>query len=153
MRRIALVLLLASGAALAEGHGVTVVNHSSEAIRRIQIAPAGATSPGENRLRSQLPPNAEARITYSTGCRADVRVGFEGGRTEDFPGIDACTDPRLTTGGGVQSSATIGPERPAPTRSASGHGTPAKAMAPVIAPVVVPPWTGRSITKRFGGMD
>jgi hypothetical protein len=79
--RALLALLLVPFAAFAEGRGVTVVNGTGETLRKIQIAPAGSGSPGENRLRSYLPPHAQAVIGYSTGCRVDVRLGFEGGRT------------------------------------------------------------------------
>ena len=139
------------GAAWADSHAVTVVNRTSETIRRVQIAPAGAASFGENRLRSSLPANAEARITYSTGCPVDVRLGFEGGRTEEHLALDACTDPRVVTGEGGSRPAAAPPGGSRP-RGAAASRTATPAHAPAIAPVVVPPWTGRSITRRFGGM-
>ena len=152
----ALTLLLAAlplgvallpGAAWAQAHAITVVNQAGATVRSIQIGPAGAGSFGANRLRSQLPPNAEARIGYSTGCPADLRLGFDDGRVEDHLGLDACSDPRVLTG----SSAAAGA---APRRAAAAVPTQAVA-APVVraAPVAVPPWSGRSITKRFGGLD
>ena len=168
---LCLVLLLPV-AALAEGHGVTVVNRSSDTIRRIQISPAGAASAGENRLRSQLPPNAEAHIGFSSGCRADVRIGYDGGRTEQFLDQDACGAARVTAGQGAPGPATSGPATPGQSTSSTstsgqtgsatasagaagsrqGHkGRQSAAVKPEL--VVVPPWTGRSITKRFGGMD
>ncbi len=146
-----LLALLLPGAALAEGRGVTVVNRSGEVVRRILISPAGAASPGENRLRSQLPPNAEARIGYSTGCKVDVRIGYESGRAEEFLDQDACTDLRVTAGQGAAAAATA-PSRPVADTPSRGKAEASKPPAP-IAHVVVPPWTGRSITKRFGGMD
>ena len=85
--------------AWAEAHAITVVNHTAGTLRSIQVAPAGAASFGANRLRSQLPPNTEARIGYSTGCPADLRLGFDDGRIEDHLGLDACSDPRVLTGG------------------------------------------------------
>lgn len=135
------------GTAWAEAHVVTVVNHAAGTIRSIQIAPAGAVSFGANRLRSLLPPNAEARIGYSAGCPADLRLGFDDGRIEDHLGLDTCSDPRVLTGSGAPVAASAGPSRAA----ASRH----QVAAPVarIVPVEVPPWSGRSITKRFGGLD
>lgn len=98
----AIIILLAGlplGVALlpstvrAETHGSTVMNRSGDTLRSIQIAPAGATSYGVNRLRSQLPPGAEARISYSAGCPVDLRLGFDGGRVEDRRDLDACAQP------------------------------------------------------------
>ena len=147
-----LASLLQPGAALAEGRGVTVVNGGSDTVREIRIAPAGAASPGENRLRSQLPPRAQARIGYSSGCRVDVRLGFDGGRTEQFLDQDACADLRITAGAGAP-----GGPMPSAGHAAASHaaakkpGKDSKAFTP--AAVEVPPWTGRSITKKFGGMN
>ncbi len=139
-------IALLPGAAWAEAHAITVVNHAGVTIRSIQIGPAGAGSLGANRLRSQLPPNAEARIGYSSGCPADLRLGFDDGRTEDHLGLDACSDPHVLTG----SSAAVAAS-PAPSRAAA----PKHQAVPVARaePVTVPPWSGRSITKRFGGLD
>lgn len=152
----ALIFLLAAfplgmplmpGAAWAEAHAITVVNHAGATIRSIQVGPAGGGSFGANRLRSQLPPNAEARIGYSTGCPADLRLGFDDGRVEDHLGLDVCSDPRVLTG---SSTPTPGV---APRRAAAPK--PQAVAVPVAraAPVTVPPWSGRSITKRFGGLD
>ena len=151
----ALTLLLAAplgiallpGAAWAEAHAITVVNHAGTTIRSIQIGPAGAGSFGANRLRSQLPANAEARIGYSMGCPADLRLGFEDGRTEDHLGLDACSDPHVLTGSTVATASAAPSRAAAPKRQA--------AAVPVVrtAPVTVPPWSGHSITKRFGGLD
>lgn len=152
----ALIVLLAvlplglalPAAAWAEAHAVTVVNHAAGTIRSIQIAPAGTASFGANRLRSLLPPNTEARIGYSAGCPADLRLGFDDGRIEDHPGLDACSDPRvLTGGGGVPVAASAMPGRAAASRHQAAVPTAR------IVPVEVPPWSGRSITKRFGGLD
>ena len=140
-------IALLPGASWAEAHAVTVVNHAGATIRSIQIGPAGAGSLGANRLRSQLPPNAEARIGYSTGCPADLRLGFDDGRIEDHLGLGVCSDPRVLTG---SSAAAPGA---APRRAAAPK--PQAVAVPVAreAPVTVPPWSGRSITKRFGGLD
>ena len=151
----ALTLLLAAfplgvallpGAAWAEAHAITVVNHAGATIRSIQIGPAGAGSFGANRLRSQLPPNAEARIGYSVGCPADLRLGFDDGRVEDHLGLDACSDPRVLSGGAATAGA-------APRRAAVPKHEAAAVPVARAAPVTVPPWSGRSITKRFGGLD
>lgn len=150
MVRIAiLALLLAPGAAAAGS--VTVRNGGAETVSGIHMSAAGSGSVGENRMRSQLPPGAEARITYSTGCRADVRIAFSSGRTEDHAGLDVCTDPRITTG-------QNGVAGPAMTATPVLAGSPPKATSqpapiPAKAAAVVPPWTGKSITKRFGGLD
>lgn len=133
--------------ARAESHAVTIVNSSAETIRRIEI---GTT---DNRLRSTLPPGAQAPVTYSTGCQADVRLAYDSGRTEAFPAVDVCSNPRIVTGQGVvgvgpapssASATTLANAKPGATSIA----TPLKAPPPV-----VPPWTGKSITKRFGGME
>ena len=149
-----MLAVLAAGPALADSHSVTVMNSGIETIRRIEIG-AG----GDNRLRGQVPPGAQARITYSTGCQADVRIGYDSGRSESFTGVDVCSDPRIATGQGVlggagvlsSSGAAASPGRAAPAGKAGAKTAstlPAKAPPPV-----VPPWTGKSITKRFGGMD
>ena len=142
--------------ARAQSRGVTVLNAGGEAIRSIQIGPTGG---GENRLRSTLPPGAQARIGYGSGaCTATVRLGYESGRTEDHP-VDACADARVVAGqgqAGPSGAATIATP-PALTSSP----TPAKASGkadtiPTVAkvpPPPVPPWTGKSITKKFGGLD
>lgn len=135
------------GIAWAEAHAITVVNHAAGTIRSIQIAPAGAASFGANRLRSQLPPNAAARIGYSTGCPADLRLGFDDGRIEDHLDLDACSDPQVLTGSSAPVAAGATPGR----ASVSKHQVAAPAMR--TAPVEVPPWSGHSITKRFGGLD
>ena len=152
MRALPLLLAVPLGIALlpdaarAEAHAITVVNHAGAAIRSIQIGPAGAGSLGANRLRSQLPPDAEARIGYSAGCPADVRLGFDDGRTEDHPGLDACSDPHVLTG----SSAAVGA---GPGRAAKPKRQAAAVPSARAAPATVPPWSGHSITKRFGGLD
>ena len=133
--------------AWAETHGITVVNHSGDTIRSIQIAPAGAASFGTNRLRSQLPPSAEARISYSAGCPVDLRLGFDGGRVEDHRDLDACANPHVLTGSSAPGAASSAPVH-TPAAKHKGAATLARA-----APVTVPPWAGHSITKRFGGLD
>ncbi len=140
-------IALLPGAAWAEAHAITVVNHTAGIVRSIQIAPAGAASFGANRLRSQLPPNAEARIGYGAGCPADLRFGFDDGRIEDHLGLDACSDPHVLTGSSAPVAASAGPGRAAVDK----HQVAVPAARP--APVTVPPWSGRSITKRFGGLD
>jgi hypothetical protein len=140
-------IALLPGAAWAEAHAVTVVNHAGATIRSIQIGPAGAGSLGANRLRSQLPPNAEARIGYSTGCPADLRLGFDDGPTEDHLGLDACSDPHVLTGNAAAAASA------APSRAMAPKHQAAAVPVARTAPVTVPPWSGHSITKRFGGLD
>lgn len=147
MRALGLLALLLPGLALAEGRGIVVVNGTGETIREIHISPAGSASPGPNRLVSTLPPQAQARIGFSTGCRADIRLAFASGRTEAFLDQDACTDLRVTAGGGVATAASAHPVR-------ETRGSKAAAGTKVSKPQVeVPPWTGRSITKKFGGLN
>lgn len=163
---VALPGLFAPGVVLAQGRTVTVVNSGIETIRRIEV---GTT---DNRLRSSLPPGAQAQIGYSTGCTADVRIGYDGGRTETITGVDVCSNPRIASGQGVLSG-TGGTGSPAPPPVAGsgpvtgvvvvGGSAPRPGSAPGKAggsslpakepPPAVPPWTGKSITKRFGGMD
>lgn len=134
----------------AEGHSVTVVNSSRETIRRIEIGTS------DNRLRSSLPPGAQAAITYSTGCQADVRLAYDTGRTETFTAVDVCSNPRIASGQGVVGTGPVPSEA---TASPPASSKPGKPGAPLLAtpakapPPVVPPWTGKSITKRFGGME
>lgn len=140
-------VVMLPGAACAEAHGITVVNHAADTIRSIQIAPAGSTSFGVNRLRSQLPPSAEARIGYSAGCPVDLRLGFDGGRVEDHRDLDSCANPHVVTGNVTTTKASPAPAKPV----AAKHK--ANASVAQAAPVTITPWTGHSITKRFGGMD
>ena len=152
---VAVGLLLATPA---WAGSVTVVNGGGETIRQIVIGPSAGG--GDNRLRSTLPPGAQARITYSTGCQAVVRLVYDSGRSEDFAGIDPCTDARVTAGGGATGPAVSAGSSPRPAndlvKSAATGAKPTATAAnlPVKAPPpVVPPWTGKSITKRFGGMQ
>ena len=155
--RVLAVLLVLPGVAMAGS--VTVRNGAGEAVAGIHMAPAGSGSVGENRMRSTLPPGAEARITYSTGCRADVRIAYASGRTEDHPGVDTCGDQRITAGTdgvagpvGTPVARSAGLTQPA-SSGRPGPGGPAK-IGPVKAPPPeVPPWTGRSITRPFGGLQ
>lgn len=170
MRLLPAVLLLAplvaplaaTVAAHAEGHAVTIRNGAADTVRGVQIGPAGRL--GENRMRSQLPPGAEARITYSTGCQADLRLTYASGQTEDHAGLDVCTDPRIVAGqAGVAGPATTPASSPpvsapvsaiaARSPAAPHPGSPAKPATVQIDKTPLPPWTGRSITRRFGGMD
>jgi hypothetical protein len=156
IRALALAVLLATLAlgdvALAESHAVTVQNGTGETIRSIVISPIAGS--GDNRLRSTLPPGAAGRITYSTGCQANVRIGYESGRTEDHSGVDVCSDPRIVAGtDGLAGPAAVAGATPAPSPSIPKQAS-APATQVVVAPrPVVPPWTGKSIIKRFGGMD
>jgi hypothetical protein len=141
-----LALLLAAPACAGS---VTVMNNSGETIRRIEISPSGA--PSENRLRSTLPNGATAQIGYSGGCMATLRLGYESGRTEEFAGIDPCNGGRVAAGGGVPGARNAALVTVPTTASSVATSKPA---GPVKAPPPeVPPWTGRSITKRFGGME
>ncbi len=151
-------LLLLLLAAPAWAGSVTVVNNGGETIRRIEITPTGAS--GENRLRSVLPNGATAQIGYGGGCQAIVRLGYESGRTEEFGVVDPCNGARVVSGSGV-AAAPIPTNAPTTsgTTTVSARAAPAKPVSPVaVAPVKAPPpevpaWTGRSITKRFGGLD
>lgn len=149
-----LLTALTIGPARADSHGVTIQNATSETIRLIQISPTAGS--GENRLRSQLPPGASGRITYSTGCQANVRIGYESGRTEDHANIDVCSEPRVVAGTDGLAGPTLSAAPSTPARPASAAANPIKPVASKVElapPPVVPPWTGKSITKRFGGME
>ena len=129
----------------AETHYVTIRNGADETIRGIAMAMSGTGRVGENRLASRyLPPGATARIAYSQGCMADVQVSYASGQIEKHPGVEVCSDPRIVTGNGVAL-----PSRAAKAAATAKTVTPAPNKAPLPA---VPPWTGRSITKHFGGM-
>ncbi len=147
-----LAIALPGGVARADSHAVTVQNGTAETIRSIVISPTAGT--GDNRLRSTLPPGAVGRLTYSTGCQANVRIGFESGRTEDHAGVDVCSDPRIVAGtqgvAGPAEATTLKPAVAAPVSKPGGGAATQVVVAPRPA---VPPWTGKSITKRFGGME
>lgn len=149
---LAALLLLpgaAPGHAWADTHTVTIRNGTAETIRAITFGD------GESRLRRELPPGAEARITYSTSCRTDIRIAYASGRTEDHAGVEACSDPRITAG----QDGVAGPPQDAPAATPkAAPGPKVAAASPAVTPVkaqppLVPPWTGKSITKRFGGLD
>ena len=149
---LVLAALACAARAEAQSRGVTVLNAGGETIRSIQIGPSGG---GENRLRSTLPPGAQARIGYGSGaCTATVRLGFESGRTEDHA-VDACADAKVLAGQG--SPGPSGAAIPASTAVPPVRGRAGKTETiPTVAkepPPVVPPWTGKSITKKFGGLD
>lgn len=149
---LAAVALMVPAAAWADGGGIVVVNRTASTIRSIQMTPAGSSAAGVNRLRSRLPPGAQGRIAFSGGCRADVRLGFDDGRTEEFRNQDACAEARIVTGDGPAEAAAPGsaPARPTELRR-QRPGASGKTVLP--AKAEVPPWTGHSITKRFGGLD
>lgn len=160
----AAVLCATASPATAQTRTVTVTNQSSATVREIHIDDAEGKAPGGNRLRSRLPPNTRASITYSQGCRADVRIVLDDRTTQEHRGADVCARSAFAVTGGaasaappvgrqgsdtaagasrgtsrsVSSSASSGPPGAATTR---GHGA-----APPPEPV---PWTGRSITKRL----
>lgn len=157
------VLLVVPGVARAETHSVMIRNGVGEAVVGVYMSAPGSGSVGGNRLMSQLPPGAEGPFTYSSGCRADVRLAFAGGRSEDHPDVDVCGGARVVAGqsgtagpamSGVAGPGVAGPGAAGP-RAPEGKGKKGASVAtPVMAPPpVVPPWTGKSITKKFGGME
>ena len=142
-----LLVLLFSAPAVAETHHVTIRNGADETIRSVAMATAGSGRVGANRLSSRrLPPGAVARIAYSQGCMADIQIGYASGKIENHPGVEVCSDPRITTGNGV----AMRPSNPIAAKAGPAAPEPAFAKPPLPS---VPPWTGKSITKRFGGMD
>ena len=154
MRCLAAVLALLPAAALADTHALGIRNGGGEAVTGVYMSAPGSGSPGANRLMSRLPPGAEGTFTYSTGCRADVRIAYAGGRSEDHADVDVCGGGKLVAG----QDGTAGPAMP-PTTAKAASGKPITKAATTTAtvvkapPPVVPPWTGKSITKRFGGME
>ena len=159
MRVLAAALVLMPGVAGAETHTLSIRNGSGEAVVGVYMSAPGSGSVGANRLQSQLPPGAEGPFTYSTGCRADVRLAYAGGRSEDHADVDVCGGARVVAGqNGAAGPAMAGGA--APARVPAGGGADAKGkkgvgLATVVTapPPVVPPWTGKSITKKFGGME
>lgn len=139
------LVCLAAPAASAESRTVTFVNQSSGTVREIYVDDAAGKAAGGNRLRSTLPPNARAAITYSQGCRANVRVVLDDRTAREYRDTDVCTQAYfVVTGTGGTFVA----------RTSGGRGTAAAAgMTPgttgVEPPPELGPWTGRSITKRL----
>ncbi len=126
---------------------MTIRNGADETIRSIAMATAGSGRIGANRLSSRhLPPGAAARIAYSQGCMADIQIGYASGKIEKHPGVEVCSDPRIITGNGIIEDAS----KPSAVRARSAASKPAFMKPPLPS---VPPWTGKSIIKRFGGME
>lgn len=151
----AALMMVLPEAAQAETHTLSIRNGGSEAVVGVYMALPGSGSMGANRLRSQLPPGIEGPFTFSTGCRADVRLAYASGRSEDHRDVDMCAGARVVAGQDGVVGPAVAAVGAAPkgenikgTKVVEGVATPVKAPPPV-----VPPWTGKSITKRFGGMD
>ena len=144
---LAALATVACPAAFAETHYVTIRNGADETIRSVAMATAGSGRIGANRLSSRhLPPGAAARIAYSQGCMADIQIGYASGKIEKHPGVEICSDPRITTGNGIVEDAS---------KRSAARGKPAASTPGFVKPPLpsVPPWTGKSIIKRFGGMS
>ena len=153
-RAVAGLAMLAPAVAWADTHTLSIRNGGGETVVGVFMSPPGSGSAGANRLVSQLPPGAGGIFSYSTGCRADVRIAYAGGRTEDHPDVDICGGGKVVAG----QDGTAGPAMAvAAAKPAGGKAAVAgKAVASAVVtapPPVVPPWTGKSITKRFGGME
>lgn len=148
------MLLTMPGVAWAETHTVMIRNGAGEAVVGVYMSAPGSGSVGANRLMSRLPPGAEGPFTYSVGCRADVRLAFAGGRSEDHLDVDVCGGVRVVAG----QSGTVGPVMAGAAPAGRGPEVKGKKGVSVATPVMeprpaVPPWTGKSITKKFGGME
>lgn len=145
------------GVAQAETHGLPIRNGSGESVTAVYMSAPGSAGAGSNRLRSNLPPGAEGTFTYSTGCRADVRLAYANGRSEDHRDVDICGGSRVIAGQDGVVGPAVTPTAGAPvgtSRATGGKPSPTGPGTVALAPpAVVPPWTGRSITKRFGGLD
>lgn len=138
---------LAGSTASAQSRTVTFVNQSSGTVREIYIDDAAGKAAGGNRLRSTLPPNARAAITYSQGCRANVRVVLDDRTVREYRDTDVCTQAYfVVTGTGGTFVA-----RPSGGRgtSAGPGATAAPGTTGVEPPPELGPWTGRSITKKL----
>lgn len=158
MRMLAAAFALLPAAAFADTHALGIRNGSTDTVTGVYMSAPGSGTPGANRLLSRLPPGAEGTFTYSAGCRADVRIAYAGGRSEDHANADVCGGNKLVAG----QDGTEGPAMPATAKAAdrkpaNGKTVTTTAAAPPTInkapPPVVPPWTGKSITKRFGGME
>lgn len=136
------LLLLAAAPTLAQSRTVTFSNQSSGSVREIHIDAAEARASAGNRLRNSLPPNARASITYSQGCRANVRIVLDAGAAQEHRDTDVCVQPNfVVTGRGAASAAPR--QEPGAVKAGTSHGQGAA------APPEAVPWTGRSITKKL----
>lgn len=139
------LLCLVASAASAESRSVTFVNQSSGTVREIYIDDAAGKAAGGNRLRSTVPPNARASITYSQGCRANVRVVLDDRTVREYRDTDVCSQAYfVVTGTGGTFVARPASNRGTPAAAGATPGT--TGTAPPPEPV---PWTGRSITKKL----
>ena len=148
------VLWTATSAASAQTRTVMVTNQSSATVREIYIDDAEGKAPGGNRLRNTLPPNARASITYSQGCRANVRIVLDDRTVQEHRGADVCAQSAFAVTGGQAarppgqrgSGAAASASRVAPPGASGAGAARGGSAAPPPEPV---PWTGRSITKKL----
>lgn len=153
----AAVLCATASRASAQTRTVTVTNESSATVREIYIDDAEGKAPGGNRLRGRLPPNTRASITYSQGCRANVRIVLDDRTTQEHRGADVCARSAfaVTGGGAVSTAPPAGRQRSASpagvSRSAASGSPGARATRGdgAASPPEPVPWTGRSITKKL----
>jgi len=128
---IAVVLALGAAPASAQNR-FFVVNQSGQQIDEIYVSFSRLQQWGPDILGAGvLPAGNQVWVTPSfTNCVLDVRVVYQGGRSEDRMGVNACSTSRLSFGGGgggvVQApgagaGAVIGAR---PGRGAAVHGNP-----------------------------
>jgi hypothetical protein len=90
------------GRELAEGSAnldFVIVNRTGQTIIALSISPQGEEEWTGNLLHYRdVPPDERAAASFSRDvelCRWDVRVTFEGGRRQSWPGINLCDTLRV----------------------------------------------------------
>lgn len=90
------------GRELAEGSAnldFVIVNHTGQTIVGLSISPQGEEDWTGNLLHYRdVPPDERAAASFSRDvelCRWDVRVTYEGGRRQSWPGINLCDTLRV----------------------------------------------------------
>lgn len=77
-------------------HDASVRNASGRTITEVYVSPRNATDWGDDRLGDgQLLPGKALSVTFSGGCRQDVRIVYDNNSAEERRGVDLCAHPRL----------------------------------------------------------
>ena len=90
------------GRELAEGSAnldFVIVNHTGQTITALSISPQGEESWTDNLLvHRDVPPDERAAAAFARDvelCRWDIRVTYQGGRRQSWPGINLCDTIRV----------------------------------------------------------
>lgn len=90
------------GRELAEGSAnldFVIVNHTGQTITALNISPQGEEDWTNNILvHREVPPDERAAASFSRDvelCRWDVRVTYQSGRRQSWPGINLCDTVRV----------------------------------------------------------